>query len=210
MRTGQRGLTLIELLIAVGILAVLALLASTLLGTSLDNQAHLRSSSRSLEELGLSITLLRRDMEQMLNRDGRDEYGTRQSSPLLSFAEGELYQLEFTRDGRRQLPGEGFGSSLERIRYGLEDKQFVRYSATVPDPVNATEWRKQKMMDGITGIKFSFYSQGKWHREWPPSSVGLAPSGEGLPLAVSLRLDTERWGVVDIMAQIAGGDSESP
>lgn len=206
----QRGLTLIELLIAVGILAVLALLASTLLGTSLDNQKHLRSSSHSLEELALSVTLLRRDMEQMLNRAGRDEYGTRQTSPLLSFAEGELYQLEFTRDGRRVLPGETFSSSLERIRYGLEDDQFIRYSAAVPDPVSNTDWRKQKMMDGISAIDFSFFVQGKWHRQWPPSTIGVATAGPALPQAISMRLETERWGVVDIMALVAGGANESP
>lgn len=209
MSRRQSGMTLIELLIAVGILAVLALLSSTLLGTSLENQKHLRASSRSLEELALSVTLIQRDLEQMLNRIGRDEYGTRQQVPLLSFAEGELYQLEFTRDGRRLLPGETFSSSLERIRYGLEDKHFIRYSAAVPDPVSATEWRKQKMMGDITAINFSFFQQGKWHREWPSSALGTTGTEQGLPQAVSLRLDTERWGVVEIMALVSGGANAS-
>lgn len=208
MNRRQGGMTLIELLIAVGILAVLALLSSTLLGTSLDNQKHLRASSRSLEELALSVTLVQRDLEQMLNRIGRDEYGTRQQSPLLSFAEGELYQLEYTRDGRRLLPGEIFSSSLERIRYGLEENQFVRYSAAVPDPVSTTEWRKQKMMGEITAINFSFFKQGKWHREWPPSALGATAIVQELPQAVSLRLDTERWGVVEVMALVPGASNE--
>ncbi len=206
----QSGLTLIELLIAIAIMAVLAILASTLLGSSLENQKHLKQSSRSLEDLGLSLTLVRRDLEQMLNRVGRDQYGEKQLAPLLSFAEGDQFLLEFTRDGRRLLPGEQFVSSLERIRYAIEENKLIRYSAAVPDPAANTEWRKQALLDNIEAINFGFLNEGKWERQWPPESTGLNTSPVALPRAVSLRIETRQWGVVELLALVAGGGNVSP
>ncbi|MBB3048072.1 general secretion pathway protein J [Litorivivens lipolytica] len=208
-RRKSRGLTLIELLIAIAILAVLAVLASTLLGSSLENQKHLRSSSANLEELGLSLTLVRRDLEQTLNRKGRDLYGERQTVAIQSFAEGEQFLLEFTRDGRRQLPGETLVSSLERVRYALEDGELIRYSAAVPDPVDTTRWRKQRLASDVVDASFGFFSGEKWERQWPPEqSVGLGDVAS-LPQAVSLRLETKRWGVVELIILLTGGVDEA-
>lgn len=203
------GLTLIELLIAIAIMAVLAILASTLLGSSLENQKHLKRSSESLEELGLSLTLIRRDLEQTVNRLGRDQYGDKQMAPLLSYAEGEQFLLEFTRDGRRLLPGEKFASSLERIRYAVEEESLIRYSAAVPDPAANTEWRKQPLIGDIVAVDFSYFSGGKWERQWPPESTGLNVTPQALPQAVSLRLETRQWGVVELLALVAGGGNEN-
>lgn len=209
IRKRSAGLTLIELLISIAILAVLAVLASTLLGTSLENQKHLRISSANLEELGLSLTLVRRDLEQTLNRKGRDLYGERQSAPIQSFAEGEQFLLEFTRDGRRQLPGETLSSSLERVRYALEDGELIRYSAAVPDPINATRWRKQRLADDIVDASFGFLSGEKWERQWPPEQVSATGDSLALPLAVSLRLETRRWGVIELIALLPGVKDEA-
>lgn len=208
----QAGLTLIELLIAIAIMAVLAILASTLLGSSLENQKHLKRSSESLEELGLSLTLIRRDLEQAVNRVGRDQYGDKQPAPLLSFAEGEQFLLEFTRDGRRILPGEKFASSLERIRYAIEEESLIRYSVGVPDPAANTEWRKQSLLGDVVAVDFSYLNNGKWERQWPPESTGLNVTPPSLPQAVSLRLETRQWGVVELLALVAGGgnDNASP
>lgn len=202
-RHSSRGLTLIELLIAIAILAVLAVLASTLLGSSLENQKHLRSSSANLEELGLSLTLVRRDLEQTLDRKGRDLYGERQSVAIQSFAEGEQFLLEFTRDGRRQLPGETLVSTLERVRYALEDGELIRYSAAVPDPINAV------CASDVVDVSFGFFTGEKWERQWPPEQSAGLDDGASLPQAVSLRLETKRWGVVELIALLPGGVDEA-
>ncbi|MGB1906347.1 MAG: PulJ/GspJ family protein, partial [Spongiibacter sp.] len=71
----QHGFTLVELLIAIGIMALLGALASIMLNGALSNQQIVGERQYKLERVALALHIMRRDLEQLTPRVGRDEYG---------------------------------------------------------------------------------------------------------------------------------------
>lgn len=131
---GQRGFTLVELLIAIGIMALLGVMASALLNGALQNQDHVAERQQQLERVALALQMMRRDLEQLTPRIPRDEQGDPLPARLVAEQIGENSELEFVHGGRRLLPGQVLNSSLERVRYEVEDGVLLRYSAAVADP----------------------------------------------------------------------------
>ena len=58
----HQGFTLVELLIAVGIMALLGTVGALLLNSSLENQAAIEKRQQALERVALALTVFRRDV----------------------------------------------------------------------------------------------------------------------------------------------------
>ena len=80
---------------------------------------------------------MQRDIEQVVPRTVRDEYGDAQS-PLVG---GE--DLQLTRAGWRN-PGGRQRSTLQRVGYALEEQQLVRYCWSVLDRAQDSEPLEQR------------------------------------------------------------------
>jgi len=53
--------------------------------------------------------------------------------------------------------------------------------------------------------------QGEWRDRWPPEAIAgdaIGSADAGLPVAIELRLDTEVWGEIRYLLQIAGGNAQ--
>ncbi len=202
----QRGFTLVELLIAIAILALLSVAASTLLGSSLENQQQIEQRAERLRALGTALVIMRRDLEQMAPRIGRDLHGDSHESMLLSYRDSEVERLQFTRLGRRQLPGSFVGSSLERVRYTLSEEKLQRHSAPVADPVAQTPWRTQTLLEGVRELRLRYYDGREWFDQWPPLSRASADAPVAtLPRALSVELELEGWESVSLQVLVGGG-----
>lgn len=181
----QYGFTMVELLIAVGIMALLGTVGSLLLNTSLENQAAIEARQQTLERMALALTVFRRDVEQITPRIPRDSQGDAMAANLVAEQVGDNSEVEFVHAGRRVLPGRGLGGTLERVRYVREEKELIRYSAAVADPTTNTPWQRQVLLNDVSEFVVELYDGNRWSTFWPPSTQVTAAQPRSLRMTIS-------------------------
>ncbi|MGB0467291.1 MAG: type II secretion system minor pseudopilin GspJ [Pontibacterium sp.] len=206
--SAQQGLTMIELIVAVALLALIGLATATTLNSAITNERYLDERAEQLEALSYSLSLLRQDLEQAINRSSAAEGYAGDNQPALvgyqtaDDTNGEL--LKFTRTGRRHPPGTFQGSRLQRIRYRITDEQLIRESSPVPDPTETEFPVQQTLFRGISQVQLSYFN-GEWQDAW-----GIDEVQSGLPRAVRITLTTGLWGEVEQVMLLTGTVNDTP
>ena len=119
----QRGFTLLEVLIAITITAVIGLGSWQLLNTAIRAYELSQANLQSLSQLQRAQLNISRDFTQLVPRAIRDEYGDYQ--PALKTEDG-FYLVELTRAGWRN-PLQERRSELQRVAYELSDGDLLRH-----------------------------------------------------------------------------------
>jgi general secretion pathway protein J len=183
------GFTLVELLIAVGIMALLGAMGSIMLNSALNNQERIEGRQQYLERLALALQIMRRDLEQITPRLPRDKQGDVMAAYLIAEQIGENSEVEFVHGGRRILPGQALRSRHERVHYVVEEGELIRLSAALSDPTDSTPWQRQVLLEDVKRFVVNLYDGNRWTGFWPPSTQleALLPSG------VQLEMDVGPW-----------------
>lgn len=195
MRTGRAirraaGFTLLELLVALAIFSLIAVMSYSGLKVVLEQQAATEIQADTLAELQKVYLLVQRDIEQVVPRPIRDEYG----DILPALVGGDA--LELTRGGWSNPAGR-LRSSLQRVGYAFEDGHLVRYSWSVLDRAQDSEPQRQPLVGDIEEMTIRYLAgNNEWEERWPNPLA----SGDGtvavmaLPRAVEITLEHERFG----------------
>jgi len=186
------GFTLLELLVALAIFGLLAVMSYSGLHSVLEQQAGTRIEAERLGRLQKIYLIMQRDLEQLVPRTVRDEYGDPQS-PLVG-----AETLQLTRGGWNN-PLARPRSNLQRIGYTHENGELVRYSWTVLDRAQDSEPLRQPLGEEITGMEIRYLdAKNEWQAQWPGPQAGLQlPAGKApeiLPAAVEVTLEHEHYG----------------
>lgn len=127
----SRAFTLLEMVVAIAIFAIISIVSYATLNRFLDNSATLSEELEDLKQLQMTFSLLEQDMRFISDRITRDAYGDQDSLLVANdiSISGEL--LRFTTARRSlELPG---ASTLQRMSYRWENGDFIRASWQVLD-----------------------------------------------------------------------------
>lgn len=199
-----RGFTLIEVLVASALTALIGVIAYGFLSTALDAQASQQTQADRLNEINLFFVALARDARQAVDRPIRDEFG--ETQPAVLGGPGTEYLLSLTRGGWYN-PRAVARSSLQRVAYGLNEEQEIeRVAWHMLDRASEQNVYKAVVLSAVEEIYFRFLARddvrvdpddvGKeWRESWPQDLFGN-PGAEPLPVAIEVTLTLKDLGEV--------------
>ncbi|MBU2292993.1 MAG: type II secretion system minor pseudopilin GspJ [Gammaproteobacteria bacterium] len=187
-----RGFTLLELLIAIAIFALLGLGTYRMLDSVLQTDKVTRAHEMQLRELVRAMAAFERDVLQVQARPTRDPFGDPRAALLGEDLDAPA--LELTRSGWRNPLGQS-RSGLQRVRWQLSGEQWQRQYWTVLDQAQDSQPQVQQALDGVTRLQLRYLDQeGIWQTSWPPLGNNPDDALKLLPQAIELVLEHRRYG----------------
>ena len=147
------GFTLVEVLIAMAITALMSVVAYTGLSSALSGAESLRSASGLAHDINQTLALLSRDLRQVVNRPVVDEFG--QVVPALMGGAMAREPLSLTRAGWHNSSAAP-RSTLQRVRWWLEDDRLWRGYFPVLDRTAGTETVETAILEGVERFELRF------------------------------------------------------
>lgn len=192
----SRGFTLIELMIAVAIVAIIGTIALTGLSNVMKQQEIASERTERWREIQLAMRMLVQDLSQIHPRVTRDESGTTTLASVLA-SPTHQFALEFSRGGWSNPTAFTRGTVL-RVAYDIEDDMLVRFYWPVTDRTLATPPGRNELLHGVLSMQLLYIdANGNETLDWPPqqNGVGTLPPTER-PRAIEVTLELEDLGVV--------------
>lgn len=193
-----QGFTLLEVLIAIAIFSVISLASFTIFDTVLrgDESAKIRSERQN--ELQRAFLLIERDFTQIAKRTMRIN-GEAPSNSFLQTADDSFLAnqqaIAFVRNGWTNpgllLPR----SDMQSVAYRLVDQTLERLHYNFVDAVVGQEPKIRPLITQVTQLAFEFYDGSQWQKKW---------SGQTLPQAIAIEIDTLDYGVIRRQFLVAG------
>lgn len=195
MAARPSGFTLVEVLVALAVLAVVLVLAQQGLRLMTGAEESLGPRRQRLSGLQVAMATLERDLMQLASRPVRD--GNGRPLPALSLGGSGGALIAFTRSGRDN-PMDRTQADLVRIDYRLEGKALLRDLWPVLDRVPGTEPVTVRLLDGVTAARARLRTDdGRWHDRAPLPEVKTGPDElPPLPAAIEVTLEVEGIGGV--------------
>ena len=197
-RGGEGGFTLLEMLIAMAVFAVMSLVAYQGLRAVLNADHVTREQAQRLADLQVTLSVLERDLAQVVDVTVRDEFGD-PLPPVRLRAGGEHQLMELVRAGA------GGEQRLRRTAWQITERGLERRLWPGVDVVDAQSMRVRHFADLVdeqqqlgmeSRFQFIVRTPSGLDRvdAWPPADADA--EGSGLPVAIELVLDIPGLGEI--------------
>lgn len=197
------GFTLVELLVAMAIVAVIGVMALVGLSTVINQESEARTRAERWQAIQMAMRLVVQDLAQLQPRVTRDELGETYQPTLLATPNAQ-FAVEFSRGGWANPGGFARGTVL-RVAYNWEEDKLVRLHWPVMDRTLATIPVRTELLDGVDNVEIRFMdASGEWHTEWPPLRMNGPLSFVARPRAVEFVLELEDFGRVSRLVETSG------
>jgi general secretion pathway protein J len=220
----HRGFTLIELVVALFIAAIMFLFGYRALSQAISSRKEVEEQSARLQALQTTMRILEQDFELAEPRPVRNTIGDGymaafsaagtsgigsvstqltgtslkgQSAPLVS-----LTRVGWTNPVGIQR------SEMQRVTYTIENGSLTRSYYPVLDATEAVLPVKRVLIEHVKSFTLRFMDAGhNWQTSWPPQTLGqvtLLTQLRYRPIAVEVKMEIEGWGILTRHIEIAG------
>ena len=198
-----RGFTLLELLVAMAIFAIVGALALTGY-TQLQRQSEIVEQRMArTRDVQRAVQLIANDVEQIEPRPIREPIGET-VLPAVSAGLDPSYSLSLTRAGYSNTAGVQ-RPTLQRVGYRLENGELWRDTWPALDRTIAVEPVRRKLLTGVRSVTFRFLDPSRsWVDRWPETQTPDAASARLRPAAVEVVIELEDWGEVRRLLEVPG------
>ncbi|NRB22843.1 type II secretion system minor pseudopilin GspJ [Shewanella sp.] len=186
----NRGFTLLEMLIAIAIFAMIGLAANAVLSTVIKNDEVTKEFSTKLRAMQQGFGALERDLGQMVARTPRLLEGSRGSTVFQTgtdILDSESEALVFFRLGWLNPDGILPRGSIQSVAYVVIDGALERWYYPYPEPGFGADPIKTLVMRGVISVQYSFFMEDKWERK---------VDGTKLPKAIAMEIELEGLGKI--------------
>jgi len=211
----QRGFTLIEVLVALFISAIVSVMAYGGLASALSQRESVQQNAERTKDMLQFWTLLERDILQMVAKPIRDGY--EQQQPALIGGAANIDFLAFTRSGWYN-PAGNQRSHLQRINYTLQDGAIQRAMWADVDATSLSEAQTAVVLGNVEEVFVRFLLTGRgsrddglggeWVDEWALRDAENYL--EVLPVAIEVVVMTSDWGEIRRVFEVASMPISEP
>lgn len=192
VRPRQSGFTLLEVLVAIAVFAMLSISAYQVLNGVQRSDAQSREHNARLQEIQQALVMMDNDFRQIVARKVRNQ-GEAPSDKILQSSEYLLdsssYGIIFPRLGW-QNPQQMFPrGEVVKVGYRVVDDTLERVWFRYPDTVVGSEALVRPILSGVEKLSFRFYSDKKWLDSWNKKAA--------LPEGVSVQLTLKDFGEIE-------------
>ncbi|MBQ4834164.1 type II secretion system minor pseudopilin GspJ [Pseudoalteromonas sp. MMG010] len=174
----QRGFTLLEVMVALGILAFVIMATHQILDSTTKAKDASDEKITELNALQTTFRLMDQDFSQMTKRKVRNESGDFQEYYLLAgryILDSQYDGIGFVRDGWinpiNLLPR----SQLQAVGYRVIDDNLERVYRVYVDQLDDIEPRVQVLLKGVADLTFEFLdNKNEWQSQWQVKSLPSA------------------------------------
>lgn len=171
------GFTLVEMLIALSIFALLSIAGVSLLSFSIDSRQRTAERLDTLASITRARSLLSADLAQAVPRTWRDTTGF--NRPAFSGGNDGV-GIELIRSGWAN-DGGAARSSLQRVSYRLEGDRLLRISSPMVD--GAADNPPAILLTGVKSLRMRFHSGGIWRDDWQAAVADALPDAVEITIA---------------------------
>lgn len=202
-RHQQGAYTLIEIMIALFIFSVVSVIVVMSLQNILRVRATLQEKSAALAQLQKAMTIVSRDIEQIIDRPIRNESGRREFA-FWGQEDGSQQTLTFTRAGWVNPGDSANRSTLQRVRYRFDKGQLLRATWSSLDRRENEMPSEKPLLSEIESIRWRYIDkENKSYTLWPATG-----STSQLPSAVECNIVHPQWGEIRRLLIIPEQDIE--
>ncbi len=195
--SAARGFTLIELMVAIFITAIVFAMGYGAINQALNNKTALEDRQERLLAVQTTMRMLAQDFGQLASRPVRDPTGD-SWSPVLKSGQTAQPFLTFTKGGWANPAGVQ-RPALQRVAYVLDKNILRREYYPVLDALLSTQTVKRELLTGVKSVQFRYMDVARqWRDQWPPPGLAGDPNVNlrARPVAIEVTIELDDWGKV--------------
>ncbi len=198
-----RGFTLVEVLVATLILAILGVMGHRGVADARLAVDRAREHMSRVREVQRAMTLLAADFRQVTPRPVRELVGDGYRPALFRDPNG-IDLVELSRAGWPNTAGTARGS-VQRVVYVLENRTLLRRHWHVTDATLANVPVVRRLLNDVERVEIRYLGEsGEWHAEWPLQGEQPAAALRARPRAVEIVVVLSDYGEIRRLVEVPG------